>query len=126
MYKEVSRLGLRFRTPKGNLNVEQLWNLSFKDLTSSIKEANKLLNENKIEDELSFLEVNGSTTDSTHQLIFNVLKDVYVTKRAEKDALNEVSANKEHNEKIMALIKEKEDESLKGKTKEELEALLIK
>lgn len=124
MYKEALQRKLRFETPKGSLNVEQLWDLSFKDLKTCVTHAKRKLDENVLDDELSFLEDYRDGDNSTEELSFNILKDVYLTKRREKEALNEVSRNKEHNERIMALIHEKEEQSLKELSPDELRSML--
>lgn len=123
MYKEALRKKLRFVTPKGSLDVEQLWDLSFKDLTKAVKDYSKLISEDIEDDSLSFLE-NIPSISNSHKLRFNILKDVYVTKRTEKDALNNAAAVKEHNEKILAKISEKQESALDNMSEEELKAML--
>ena len=54
MYKQASKLKLRFGTPKGTLAAEQLWDLNQSDLSVSIKSVKKMLKTND-DDELSFL-----------------------------------------------------------------------
>lgn len=122
MYKEASRLKLRIPTRVGMLSVEQLWGLSQTDLSSSIKAVKKVLKKND-DDELSFLE-DAKSVDTENQLRFDILKDVYLTKKKDAaDRRNEIEA-KAHNQKIMALISEKKDESLKNMSVEDLEKLL--
>jgi hypothetical protein len=121
-FKQASRLQLRFNTSKGSLSVEQLWDLSLTELSNSIKAVKKLLKKTD-DDELSFLDSN-ITVDKTEQLRFDILKDVYLTKKEEQDQARTAKEVKEHNQKILALIAEKKEESLKGKSVEELEGLL--
>ena len=55
IYKEASRIQLRFPTVVGMLTTEQLWGLSFKQLSDSIKVAKtKIVKET--DDDFSFLE----------------------------------------------------------------------
>lgn len=122
MYKEAIVRKVRFVTPKGTLSAEQLYDLSQKDLEVSIKELNKSLKEND-NDGLSFLD-SASTVDPIQQLRFNILKDVYMTKKAELEAARNAKADKEHNQKILSLIAEKQEEGLKSKSVEELQSLL--
>lgn len=122
MYKEASRLKLRFVTSRGVLSAEQLWDLSQTQLAASIKAVKKVLKKND-DDELSFLE-DSKVVDTENQLRFDILKDVYLTKKKDmEDRRNEAEA-KAHNQKIMSLIAEKKDESLKSMSVEELEKLL--
>ena len=123
MYKNASKLKLRFLTSKGLLTVEQLWDLSLKDLGLAAQQLNSKIKEQSPNDDLSFLE-ESNKTDPIDQLRFDILKDIYITRKA---ALEENVNNlkiKEYNKKILSLIAEKDDESLKSKTKEELEKLL--
>jgi len=123
MFKQAAQLKLRFQTNKGLVSTEQLWDLSQTDLASSIKAVKKILVKND-DDELSFLTDTGSTADVENTLRFNILKDVYLTKKKYQEELRDKHAIDEHNKKIIALIADKREDALKGKTIEELEALL--
>ena len=122
MYKQVSKLKLRFTTPKGLLSAEQLWDLNQIDLSNSLKAVKKILKKND-DDELSFLEDN-KVVDIENQLRFDILKDVYLTKKKEAEELRTAADIKAHNQKILTLIAEKKDDSLKGMTIEQLEQQL--
>ena len=122
MYKEASKLSLRFTTPKGVLSVEQLWSLNQTDLSNTIKAVKKVLKTTD-DDELSFLESN-KVVDKENQLRFDILKDVYLTKKAEAEAIRNAAEIKAHNQKILTLIAQKQDEELGGKSVEELKAML--
>lgn len=122
MYKNASKLKLRIATSVGMLSVEQLWDLPQTKLAESIKAVKKLLKKND-DDELSFLE-SSKVVDVENQLRFDILKDVYLTKKAETEAARDALETKAHNQKIMALIAEKKDESLKNMSIEELEKLM--
>lgn len=121
-FKKASREKLRFSTPKGLLSTEQLWDLSQAALTSAIKDVKKILKKDD-DDELSFLD-DSKVVDKENQLRFDILKDVYQTNKNEAQALREQAETKQNNQKIMALIAEKEEEGLKNKTVDELKALL--
>lgn len=123
MYKKASKLKLRFKTEKGLLSVEQLWELSIYDLVNAIKIAKKSINSE--DTDLSFLE-EIRKTDEKSELIFNILKDVYLTKKEELKSKQTERENKEFNEKILAIINEKQEGSLKEKSIAELETLLRK
>lgn len=123
MYKQLSRMCLRFQTTKGLLSVEQLWNLSLTDLSAAIKAVKKVLTKDN-DDELSFLD-DDIITDSDNELRFNILKDVYLTKKKEKDEQKEQLSKKVHNQKILELIASKKESELQGKSIEELEKMLM-
>lgn len=122
MFKQASKLKLRFQTNRGVLSVEQLWDLTQTDLANAIKAVKKVLKTGD-DDELSFLE-STKVVDVENQLRFDILKDVYLTKKKESEESRDAAANKAHNQKILALIAEKQEEGLKGKSIPELEALL--
>jgi predicted RecB family endonuclease len=122
MFKQASKLGLRFQTNKGILSVEQLWQLSQTDLSNAIKAVKKVLKKND-DDELSFLE-DTKVVDVENQLRFDILKDVYLTKKKEAEELRNAAETKAHNQKILSLIAEKQEGKLQEMSIEELEKLL--
>lgn len=121
-FMEASRLKLRVQTPQGQLSVEQLWDLSLSKLATIIKEVSKTL---KVDegDDLSFLD-ETKKVDTVAQLTFDILKEIYTTKKKEQDDAKNAANIKEHNEKIMQLIYEKQEGELKDKSIEELTAML--
>lgn len=122
-YKQASKIGLRFQTSKGVLSLEQLWGLSVTDLSNSIKAVKKILKTTD-DDDLSFLEDSKGVVDVENQLRFDILKDIYITRKEESAALRTKAADKAHNQKILELIAEKKEGDLKGLSVAELEALL--
>ncbi len=119
-FKQATKEKLRFHTYKGSLSTEQLWDLSLEDLDFL---AVALEAEHKQAGKKSFL-AKTSTKDKTAKLKFDVVIDVLTSKVEEANALAEAREDKEHNKKIISLIAEKKDESLKGKTVKQLEAML--
>ncbi len=124
IYKQANRLKLRFQTNRGLLTVEQLWDLTKSDLSTTIKAVKKVLQKND-DDELSFLE-DTKTVDIENQLRFDILKDVYLTKNDESKTLREETDKKIYNEKIMSLIAEKQESELKSLSVDDLSKLLKK
>ena len=123
MYKKASKLKLRFTTLSGVLNTEDLWNLSKPKLVSLIKSLKEKIKEDDVED-LAFLDNSSKQVNEVDQLRFEIAKDVYLTRKQEEEDAKNASETKKQNEAIMALIKEKEHEDLKGKSVEELRKLL--
>ena len=127
MYKKASKLKLRFESRVGLISTEQLWDLKMTDLKLLIKnQAAKLEKLEKPGDMTSFLDEDAATPSETKELEleklkFEILKDVYVTRRDEvKDAAEEakVDAEVKHLEEILRNKREKELEEL---SPEELE-----
>ena len=120
MFKEASKLKLRFATTKGSLSVEQLWDLSITDLDTlavSLEEAHKN-SKGK-----SFLE-KRTTKDKGLKLQFDIVLDILQTKVDDSEALREKAEDKEHNKKILELIAKKKDGELEGKSIKELTGML--
>lgn len=122
MYKEASKIGLLVPTTKGNLTVTQLWQLTLPELDNLAVSLEAVCENTKSK---SFLD-KRKKEDKTSKLMFDIVLDILQTKVEEKDAATDARETKEHNQKILALIKEKQDEAFRGKTVEELEAMLKK
>lgn len=119
-FKLASQQKLRFQTPKGLLSVEQLWDLSLAELDAL---AVSLEQEHATSAKKSFL-TKSTPKDKTAKLRFDVVLDVLNTKaEAEAEAAQKLE-DKAHNEKILGMIAEKQDESLKGKSVTQLKAML--
>lgn len=119
MYKQASQIKLRFETPKGLLNVEQIWGLSASQLKELILDAKSKLV--KVEDfkDLSFLDLT-SKEDELNKLRFDILVDIYKTKQEATNKQKEMQENKLYNAMIDEIIAEKQNESLKSLSVEEL------
>lgn len=122
IYKEASRTQLRVSTSQGLLSVEQLWDLNLNKLSTIIKSVKKLIKTDN-DDDLSFLD-ETKTIDRKMELTFEVLKDIYTTKKSELDAERKSVSDKEHNEAILKLIKSKQDQELSNKSVDELMSML--
>jgi hypothetical protein len=122
MYKQANKLALRIPTVKGHLSIEQIFTLKRSEIAQSIKNLKKVMGKTEDSD-LDFLE-EGKTVNVIAELSFNILKDIYLTLNDEAKTARDAQEKKEHNQKILNLIAEKQEEGLKGKTIEELEALL--
>lgn len=124
MYKKASKLKLRFATQKGNLTVEQLWDLSMEDLKVEVKNQYEVIKEASVDDDpdLSFL--GDGKVDSKETLKFEILKDIFTTKKQEIENSAAEAEKRMKNKRIMEIIAKKQDEDLQGKSIEELKAML--
>jgi len=120
MYKEAVRQQLRFSTPKVNLSLEQLWSLTPNELDTLAVSLDTEYNESG---KKSFL-VKRSVKDKTAKLKLDIVLDVLNTISEEIEVARTKAEDKAHNKKILELISEKQDETLKGKSIKQLEALL--
>lgn len=127
MYKIAARKKLRIATNRGNLSVEQLWDLSKEEIGELAKSIRKRINDQKGvtgDSELDFLKPSAQTEETIDELTFRILKDIYTTKQAEEDKAHRRAAARENNRKILELIAKKQDQELENKSVEELEAML--
>lgn len=119
-YKLATQQKLRFQTDRGLLSTEQLWELSIEELDNL---AVSLEQEHKESGKKSFI-IKSSVKDKTIKLKFDIVIDVLNTKVELQEDIKEAQEIKEHNKKIITLIAEKQDESLKNKSIKQLEDLL--
>jgi len=121
MYKKATRIHLRIQTKVGNLGIEDLWSLPLESLNTIAKGLRRSLKSQ--EEEEDFLR-ERSKTDTLTKLKFDIVLDILNTKKEELKIAKEASANKVHNQKILKLIADKQNEELSGKSIDELEKLL--
>ena|SRR5690606_19610854 len=122
-FKQATRERLRFETSKGLLSTEQLWDLNLTSLATVVRSLKKQLKKDN-DDELSFLDEGSTPVDKTIELKFNVVKEVYIAKKEEMDTIRNEATKRENNQKILQLIAEKQEGDLRGKSIEELTAML--
>lgn len=120
MYKQASKLKLRFQTTRGSLSSEQLWDLPLTELDSL---AVSLEKEYKDSGKKSFL-VAKSKKDKAIKLRFDITLDVLSAKMDENEAIKSEADVRAHNQKILGLISKKQDSQLEEKSVKELEKLL--
>lgn len=118
-WAKAARMKLRVNTSNGVLSSEQIWDLNFSTLANLAK-AYKPSENN---DGLDFLSEEVKV-DEAKVLAFELIKEVYLVKKAEKETAASAAAVKAHNQKILQLIANKQEESLNNLSVEELEKLL--
>lgn len=127
MFEKATRMKLRFTTSVGLLSVEDIWDLPLvtrRKNASCLDDLAKTLNkELKNSGEESFV-LKRTNPNKELQLKFEIVKYIIGVKLAEREVVDNAKKTKEKKEQIMALIAEKKTESLKGKSVEELEALI--
>jgi len=125
MFENCSRMKLRFETAKGALTAEDLWDLPLTsinrpNLNDIAKGLSRYLRENSDEDFVSV----SSKPDAVVQLKLEIVKHIIGVRVAENEAAKTAADRREMKAKIMALIAEKQDESLRGKSLDELQAMV--
>lgn len=128
IFEQASKDKLRFQTVKGNLTVEQLWDLPLdKGEVNLYQLATELLvdTQNKPEQALSFFKKTTSKNELA-QLKFDIVKHIVTTKVAEiEDKTNEAVKQSEIAE-LDKLIAAKEAEAKAGLSLDELKAMKAK
>lgn len=127
IYKKASKKKLRFSTNRGVLSVEQLWDLPKEEIRELVIKAREVAQKSsgEINDtELSFLDSPAKTKATDDDLRFEILKDIYLTKKSAEEKAQKKAEAKANNKKILELIARKQDEALEKKSVKELEKLL--
>lgn len=123
MEKNIFALATRckFRFPfKGNISVEDLWDLSVENLDTVYKTLKKRLKDN-CEDSLLNTKDARETTVENMLAIVQYIFDVKVAEAEARCAENEKRAKKQ---RIAAIIADKQDQALVNMSIEELQAML--
>ena len=111
----------KYRFPyKGQISVEDLWDLSLTSLDNIFKTLNRQAKANQEE---SLLE-SKSKEDETLENQIAIVKHIVTMKQEEIAARADAKANKEKREKIMAILADKKDAALKEMSVDELEKML--
>lgn len=122
IYKRAAILKLRFQTQHGPLSTEQLFDLKMTELAKLIKAQNEVVKKSRTSEdaELDFLESSSDGKENIEILRFDILKDVYLEKKHQKEQDAEDVKKKQELERIDELIAKKQDEELENKSIDEL------
>lgn len=129
MFAFATRKKFRFDTYKGQVTVEDLWDLPLTatngrpNLDDIAKELYKKM---KDENEMSFVKPTSQVNKEFNiiKAKFDIVKYIIDVKLAEAEAAKKAKETKARNQRILGLIAQKEDEALASKSKEELLAML--
>lgn len=111
----------KFRFPyKGMISVEDLWDLSLKNLDAVFK---ALTAEKEQASEMSLL-ATKSPEDAILDAKIDIVQYIFDTKDAEAAAAKQAAANAAKAQHIMGLIADKENQKLANMSVEELQAML--
>lgn len=107
----------KFRFPyKGQATVEDLWDLSLRDLDTIFKALNAQVKKSNEESLLA----TKSQEDSILDAKIAIVKHIFQVKQDEAKAAQTAAANAAQRQRIGEIIAAKEDAALQGKTVEEL------
>jgi hypothetical protein len=129
MFEQASRLKLRFDSTRGQLSVEDLWDIPLTSPSGNRTNLDSIAVDlhrqtRDAADTVSF--VNPSTENpnaAITQLKFEIVKHVIGVRVAERDTLRDAADRREKKQRLLELIARKEDEALGEKSVDELRAL---
>ena len=127
IFKQASKKKLRFSTSRGVLSVEHLWDLSKDEIRQLVIKAREVVEKSSGEindSELSFLDSPVKTKATDDELRFEILKDIYLTKKSAEEKAQKKAEVKAHNKKLLEIIARKQDEALEKKSIKDLEKML--
>ena len=119
MFEFATRNKMRFPF-KGMISVEDLWDLSVKDLDTIFKTLNAQIKKSQEESLLTA----KTEEDEILSTQINIVKHIVEVKLAEANAVKQNRELKEKKQKIMEIIAAKQDESLHNMSVEDLQKML--
>ena len=119
MFEIATRTKMRFPF-KGLVSVEDLWDLSVKDLDSIFKTLNAQVKKSQEESLLA----TKTKEDEALAIQIEIVKHIVKTKLDEAETAKQSKELKEKKQKIMEIMAAKKDEALHNMSVEELEAML--
>lgn len=127
MFEKASRKKYRFDSTKGELTVEQLWDLPLQsrngcDLDDIAKGLNAEL---KTSAEESFVEVVSSPRKTELEDKFEIVKHIIGVRLAENKARLEAAERKDEIARLQEILAGKKDEAVKALSPEEIEARIL-
>jgi len=128
IFEKASRLKLSFSTPIGVLSVENLWDLPLSSERKTSLDSIAVALHRDIASSgnvTSFVKSAKKKADPDHkELKLDIVKRIIEVLEEENEKRAAIAATKERNARIRELIAKKQDETLSGKSEEELRQLL--
>lgn len=119
MFEVATRNKMRFPY-KGQISIEDMWDLSLPALDSVFKALNSQMKQVKEESLLS----TKSKADETLELQIEIVKYIVSVKLDEKEAREKAAEKSVQRQKIMEIMAKKQDESLESASMEDLQKML--
>lgn len=119
IFEFAVRNKLRFAF-KGNLSVEDLWDLKVEELDSIFKNLNSQVKQSQEESLLT----TKSKADAELEVKIAIVKYIVKTKLEEKEAKAKAFENRAKKQKIMEIMATREDEALHNMSDEDLKKML--
>ena len=126
LFLQATREKFRFESPKGDLSVEQLWDLPLTSRTGfDLDTVAKAVNTNlKSSNEESFVNVSNNPAVSRLQAQLEVVKAIIEIKLAQAEAAKKRVEKAAERQRLMEVLHSKKDQELQGLSVEEIERRL--
>ena len=126
IFEQATRRAIRFESAKGDLSVEQLWDLPLQsrnqfDLDTVAKTVNRQLN---AVTEESFVSVRENPAKETLSLKLEIVKHIISVRLQEAEEARNRANKASEKEKLLRLLDEKQNEALRALTPEEIQERL--
>lgn len=123
MFETATRTKIRFTSTRGELSVENLWDVPLRsrdgfDLDAIAKSANKAL---KALTEESFVSTERTPAHAKAELTLELVKYVISVKLAEEETAKKRAENKVEREKLLAILAEKQAGKLSELSEREIQ-----
>lgn len=124
IFEYATRNKLRFPSCKGELTVEQLWDVPLRshsddfNLNSVAKSVSKSL---KLATEENFVETINTPMHTRHEVAMEIVRYVIDTKLGEEATAKKRAAKKQEKEKLLAILAEKQEGKLSELSEKELQ-----
>lgn len=120
MFEEATRNKYRFPSNVGMVSVEDLWDLPAPHLDAIFKKLNKQLKQSEEESLL----ITTSDADKETEDKIAIVKHIFLTKTFEANDRLQAKERKEKKQYLLSLLQQKQDETYKSKSVEELQELI--
>ena len=120
MWEKAIRLKVRWVHNKGFVGPEDLWVIPLEEINTMYK---GLRAEQKMNDEDSLLGSPAKITDML-DLKIAILKRVVEVRLAEQNAIAQTALRRAEKDKLLAILADKEDEELRGKSAADIRKLI--
>ena len=126
LFLQATREKFRFESSKGDLSVEQLWDLPLTSRTGfDLDTVAKAVNANlKASNEESFVNVSNNPAVSRLQAQLEVVKAIIEVKLAQAEATKKRVEKAAERQRLMEVLHSKKDQELQGLSVEEIERRL--
>ena len=120
MFKQASKMKLRFATSKGNLNIEDLWDLSLPVLDKLAVSYDEELAKSPRK---SFI-TNDTPSNTELELKFNIVKEIITDKLKEKADRDTAKSKAAEKTRLTELLAKKQSEKLESLSEDEIKQRL--